>query len=200
MLANIHKEKTDNESHYRQVFEQLKHNASTMRTELARLSEDRDSLRASLQPPEFDDSKRLVSIFMSINRAIEDWSTAASEEITADVVRVADPKKDPTTLDIADLSKFRAAVYQSDVVMPMYKSANGEGRPLEIVIDFALRSIWCHTLIDCIFNRFHPVLGFGRDPERSKRSPIDKNLRELYQNVRLSGMYILFFCCSLVHT
>ncbi|KAF8308775.1 hypothetical protein DL93DRAFT_2086570 [Clavulina sp. PMI_390] len=157
--------------------------------EIGRLQADRAALRASLQPPEYEGSDKTISRFASLNRAIEEWASSASEEIVAAVVNSSDPTLEPTTLDIVDLPAFKAVtLQQTDVCDQMYKGTDGKARQLELVVDFALRSIFCYHLLESIFDRFHPILGWARDPSMRalKRSNLDRPLREMYGNVRLA--------------
>jgi hypothetical protein len=185
MLASLHDEK----ERARADLQESNKIEAQLRSDMRRLQEDRATLRSSLQPPDFDGSDRIINRFLALNRAIEEWCTGASEEILANVVSQADANPEPTTLDIADLTTFKAVLLQGEASDAMYSSASGQYRPLEIVVDFALRSVFCRMLLECIFDRFHPALGIARDPKRSKRSPVDKTLRELYGNVRLAGAW-----------
>ena len=192
MLAVLHDEKMQLHGDLQETDEKFSKIETQLRNDMRRLQEDRAALRSSLQPPDFDGSDRVIGRFLALNRAIEEWCTGTSEEILANVVSQADPKSEPTTLDIADLAAFKAVVTQGEASDPMYRSASGEYRPLEIVVDFALRSVFCRTLLECVFDRFHPGLGVARDPKRPKRAPFDKTLRELYSSVRLAGTSCAF--------
>lgn len=189
MLAVLHDEKEQARADLQETEEKFSKIEIQLRSDMRRLQEDRAALRSSLQPPDFDGSDRIISRFLALNRAIEEWCTGASEEILANVVSQADPKLEPTTLDIADLAAFKAVVMHGEASDGMYSSTSGQYRPLEIVVDFALRSVFCRMLLECIFDRFHPGLGIARDPKRPKRSAFDKTLRELYGSVRLAGAW-----------
>jgi len=188
MLAVLHDEKVQVRADLQEAEEKFSKIEAQLRSDMRRVQDDRAALRSSLQPPDFDGSDRVITRFSALNRAIEEWCTGASEEIVANVVSQADPKSEPTTLDIADVAAFKAVVAQGEASDLVYRSASGKHRPLEIVVDFSLRSIFCRMLLECIFDRFHPALGIARDPKRPKRSALDRTLRELYGSVRLAGV------------
>lgn len=190
MLRVLHDESRQTRADLTEVETRSTQLITSLQSEIRRLQDERASLRTSLQAPEYEGSEKMLARFMALNRAIEDWCTGASEEIIASVVNARDPDQEPTTLDIVDLQAFKACARQTDACDLMYRAEGAEGRPrsLELVTDFALRSILCYHLLECVFDRFHPILGLGRDPSMRplKRSNLDRPMRDMYGNVRLA--------------
>jgi hypothetical protein len=90
---------------------------------------------------------------------------------------------DPTTLQMASPAQFTKAFGDCDGAPSLMMSGNGQGRPLEDVFEYGLRSIINQDLWHLIFSRFHPSLAGleGRD--------VSEGLKNVYAQMRKQSSF-----------
>ena len=126
-----------------------------LEADLLRTQMELGSLRNQLQPRETVIPAQAIDDFRQINKSVKVFCRTISESILSQKFADVD---DPTTLQMVNPAQFAKAVGECDGAPSLMRSGNGQGRLLEDVFEYGLRSIINQGLRALIFSRFHPSL------------------------------------------
>jgi hypothetical protein len=151
-----------------------------LENELHRTQMELSALRNHLQPWETIIPAQAISDFRRINKMVKGISRKLSEAILSEKFSVV---PNPTTLDMAKSvrSSFAVAIGGGDRLVSLVTPGNEQGRPLDDVFDYGLRSIINQCLFTRIFQPFHPSL--------QKRRTVNQEFCYVYRRMRRQSSF-----------
>ncbi len=148
----------------RKEIERNRQEEGKIKAEIRDLNQEYAHYWVNLQHQDALEPSQLLAEFRALNRSIEDLCRDFSEMVTkrSRFARI----KDPTTMHIANPGEFRRLLPGIGEGPSLYCSAERRARPLEDVVDYAVRTIINKELCKRIFDPFHPSLyGIAADRE-----------------------------------
>ncbi|CAE6431654.1 unnamed protein product, partial [Rhizoctonia solani] len=144
---------------------ELHETEANLRHQLQQMKHEYSSLRSELQLQENFEQSEVVQELEGINRHIDDISRSISAYLTDNHVRSMFGRNpaEVTSRDARNLPELFRLLQAEEGKSSLVLSSNGKGLEIESFLDFAIRHMLCTLLVMGVFQPFHP----GIDSEQS---------------------------------